>query len=140
MPYEFPSDDWIREYQSRLNENDAYREAAEGWGVGFDGDFVFHVEADSSLPADDYYFVGLEDGDVYDCRRIEDPDDVDHGFVIRGEYEDWRRLTQGEIGAIDGMMSGVFDIEGDMQKVLQYSNASVEMTETSRSIDTEYKY
>ena len=34
------------------------------------------------------------------------------------------------------MMSGEFDIEGDMQKLLQYSEAAVEMTETGRGLDT----
>ena len=38
------------------------------------------------------------------------------------------------------MMSGEFEIEGDMQKVLQYSQAAVEMTETGRGIDTEFEY
>ena len=38
------------------------------------------------------------------------------------------------------MMSGEFDIEGDMQKMLQYSEAAVEMTETGRGIDTEFEY
>ena len=36
----FPSEDWIETYQRHLNDNDAYAAAAEGWGVGFDGDFV----------------------------------------------------------------------------------------------------
>lgn len=140
MAYEFPSEEWIQEYETRLNDNEEYREMAEGWGVGFNGDFVYHIQADDRLPSDEYYFVGLEDGDVYDCRRIDSPDEVDWGFIIHGDYSDWVRLSEGEIGAIDGMMSGVFEIEGDMQKVLQYSDAAVAMTETSVGIDTEFKY
>lgn len=140
MAVEYPSEEWIQEYQTRLNENEEYRDASEGWGVGFNGDFIFHLQSDDSLPEDQYYFVGLENGEVYGCRRIDDPEDVEYGFVIRGEYEDWKKLNEGEIGAIDGMMSGVFEIEGDMQKVLQYSDASVVMTETSHEIETEYKY
>ena len=38
------------------------------------------------------------------------------------------------------MMSGEFDIEGDMQKLLQYSEAAVVMTETGRGLDTDYRY
>lgn len=140
MPHEFPSEAWIKEYQRRLNDNEEYETKASGWGVGFNGDFVFHIEADESLPEDQYYFVGLEDGEVYDCRRIDTPEDVEYGFIFRGAYEDWKQLNKGEIGAIDGMLSGVFDIEGDMQKILQYSDAAVAMTETSNTIETEYRY
>ena len=38
------------------------------------------------------------------------------------------------------MMSGEFEIEGDMQKLLQYSEAAVEMTETGHGIDIEFNY
>ena len=37
-------------------------------------------------------------------------------------------------------MTGRFDIDGDMQKVLQYSEAALAMNETGREIDTEYEY
>jgi putative sterol carrier protein len=140
MAITFPSEEWIQEYQRRLNENEEYDEKGAGWGVGFNGDFIFHLRPDDRLPEDEYYFVGLEDGEVSGCRRIDSPDEVDAGFVLRGDYSDWVALNRGDIGAIDGMMSGVFEIEGDMQKVLQYSEASVVMTEVSTGIDTEYKY
>lgn len=140
MAYAFPSEEWIQEYERRLNDHEPYQTASESWGVGFNGDFVFHIVADDRLPEDKYYFVGLESGDVYDCREIDGLEEVDWGFVLHGEYGDWVDLTNGDIGAIDGMMSGVFEIEGDMQKILQYSNAAVEMTEVSKSIDTEFTY
>lgn len=140
MAIEFPSEEWIVEWREQLNANETYAEKGSGWGVGFDGDFVFHVRADDALPDDRYFFVGLEDGTCTEARAIDDPDEVDAGFVYRGDYTDWKRLNQGEIGPIDGMMSGVFDIEGDMQKVLQYSEAAVAMSETGQGIDTEYVY
>lgn len=140
MSVPFPSEEWIAEWRERLNDNQEYGDAGQGWGVGFDGDFVFHVRADDRLPEDHYFFVGLEDGHCTGVREIDDPEEVDAGFVYRGDYSDWVALNQADIGPIDGMMSGVFDIEGDMQKVLQYSDAAVAMSETGREIDTEYEY
>jgi hypothetical protein len=35
-------------------------------------------------------------------------------------------------------MSGHFDIEGDMQKVMQYSQAAVQLTESAADIDAVY--
>jgi len=140
MVIPYPSEEWIQEYQVRLNENEEYSEKGAGWGVGFNGDFIFHMQADDRLPEDRYFFVGLEDGEVYGCREVDSPDEVDAGFVLRGDYSDWVDLTEGDVGAIDGMMSGIFEIEGDMQKVLQYSEASVVVTEVSTSIDSEFTY
>lgn len=140
MAIPFPSDEWISEWRERLNDNEDYAEKGQGWGVDFNGDFVFHVRADDRLPDDRYFFIGLEDGECTEAREIDDPDDVDAGFVYRGDYADWVALNQGEVGPIDGMMSGTFDIEGDMQKVLQYSQAAVVMTEAAGEVDTEFEY
>lgn len=140
MSVPFPSDEWIKEWRERLNDNEEYAEKGQGWGVGFNGDFIFHIRADDKLPEDHYFFIALEDGKCSEAREIDSPDEVDAGFVYEGDYTDWVELNQGDIGPIDGMMSGVFDIDGDMQKVLQYSEAAVAMTETGREIDTDYQY
>ena len=140
MAYEFPSQAWMEEYKDRLNESEEYGEQGAGWGVDFNGDFIFHIVADDRLPDDRYFFIALEDGDCTAVREVEDLDEVEYGFIMRGSYSDWQKLNNGEMGAIDGMMSGVFDLEGDMQKVMQYSGAAVTMTEISSSIDTEYAY
>ncbi|WP_336136027.1 SCP2 sterol-binding domain-containing protein [Natronomonas amylolytica] len=140
MSVPFPSDEWIKEWRERLNDNEEYAEKGQGWGVGFNGDFVFHVAADDRLPEDRYFYIALEDGACTEAREVDSPDDVDAGFIYKGDYSDWVDLNRGDIGPIDGMMSGVFDIDGDMQKVLQYSEAAVAMTETGREIDTDYEY
>lgn len=143
MAYAFPSDgdEWIREYGRLLDANPEYDAAGSGWGVGFDGDFLFVVEPDDLYdgpPA--HFFLGLEDGDCTNAYAVEDPEAEEYGFVFRGPYANWKKLFTGELGPVDGMMSGAFDIEGDMQKVLQYSDAAVEMTETGREIETEFEY
>src|SRR6056297_1534912 len=140
MALPFPTDEWIEEWEQELSNNEDYQESSEGWGVEFNGNFIFHLEADDRLPEEQYFFIGLEDGDVFDCREIDDPANHDYGFIYRGDYSDWVRLTEGEVGAIDGLMSGVFELDGDMQKVLQYSDAAVAMVETASTIDTDYEY
>lgn len=39
----FPSREWLGTYRDRLNENETYGEQSEGWGVDFDGSFVFEI-------------------------------------------------------------------------------------------------
>lgn len=39
----FPSEEWLAAYRANLNASDRYRAASEGWGVGFEGDFVFEI-------------------------------------------------------------------------------------------------
>ncbi|WP_254534609.1 SCP2 sterol-binding domain-containing protein [Halomarina litorea] len=143
MALKLPSeaDEWISVWREHLNDSEAYAEKGTGWGVGFDGDFVFVIEPDDTYPGDPVYlFVGLEDGRCTDAYEVGSPDEVDHGFVYRGPYTNWKGLVEGDVGAMDGLMSGKFDLDGDMQKVLQYSDAAVVMTENAAAIDTEFEY
>lgn len=39
----FPSREWLAAYRRTLNDNETYRRESEGWGVDFDGDFVFEI-------------------------------------------------------------------------------------------------
>ncbi|WP_276258668.1 SCP2 sterol-binding domain-containing protein [Haloglomus litoreum] len=137
---DFPSEEWFEEYGRRVNESEAYSENGAGWGVDFNGDFLYVYEADDRLPETRQFFVGLHDGGVTDTYEVDDPDEADAGFVLRGAYSDWIDLNEGNIGAIDGMMSGVFELEGDMQKVMQYTQAAVDLTEIASEIPTNYKY
>jgi putative sterol carrier protein len=158
----FPSQAWFAEYRQRINDNDDYQEAASDWGVGFNGDFVFEMR---DVPVDEldteampeslredidqyvqkegnehvgYSLLGLEGGECTEARLIESEDAVDAGFKLTADNETWKDLIEGEIGAVDGIMSGSFDIDGDMQKVMQYSQASVHLTDSATEIDAEY--
>ncbi|WP_424017127.1 SCP2 sterol-binding domain-containing protein [Halorientalis pallida] len=135
------ADEWIEAWGEKLNESDEYSEVGEGWGVDFNGDFLFHIRPDDTYDGEDlYFFVGLEDGVCTDAFRTDDPDGVDWGFAFRGEYSTWKRLIRQDLGAIDGLMSGEFELDGDMQRTLQYSDAAVVMTEEAAAVDTEFEY
>jgi len=150
MVVDFPSDGWIDEWKSQLNDNDEYAEKAEDWGVGWNGDFIFTIEVDEDakdefpdLVGDNdkvHYYIGLEGGKCTDAYQVEDLEDVEYGFEIIGPYDNWKKLAQGEIGAIDSLMSGQFELQGDMQRVMQYSDGAVEMVETATDIETNFVY
>lgn len=140
MTHEFPSEEWIRAWQSAVNDDAAYAEAAEGWGVGFDGDMLFHLGADDRLPDDRYYHVELEDGRATAARPIDDPDAVDYGFALRADYADWVRVVGGEVDPEASIMACLFDIEGDMQRLLQYSEAATRLVEVAAGIDSTFRY
>lgn len=143
MAYALPSeaDQWIDSYQKKLNESTAYSEAGEGWGVGFNGDFIFHIQPDSSYSGEPVYlYIVVRDGSCENAYVTDDPDGEDWGFAFRGGAASWKRLIEGDLDPMEGMMDGTFELDGDMQKVMQYSRAAVVMTELASDIDTEYEF
>jgi len=158
----FPSQEWFDAYETEINDDSEYREKSEGWGVGFNGDFVFemtdmpvpNIDVDA-MPPDlqaqfdryitetdtgytGYAYLGLEDGTCTGAELVEDPDSVDNGFLLSAETAQWEQLLDGNIDVIQGLMGGHFDLDGDMQKILQYSDAAQQLTSIASSIDAAF--
>jgi putative sterol carrier protein len=162
-PLLFPSQAWFAEYEDQINNDGEYAEVSEGWGTDFNGDFVFkmtempidemntdempeylqeeldqYVEEDGGDGYVGHAFLGLEDGKCTGARLIEDPDEVDEGFLLSATTDNWKALLKQEMGVIDGLMGGDFELDGDMQKILQYSDAAVRLTDLAGNPDHEF--
>jgi len=132
---------WISAYRRLLNDNDAYAEAAAGWGVDFDGDFVLEILPDDTYDGDPiYFYLALRDGECLDVDVLDDPNAVAHGYAIRGDYADWKRLIQGELEIVTGVMTGTLDVDGSTMQAMRYQDALVEMGETATRVGTEFRY
>lgn len=78
-----------------------------------------------------YAYLDIQAGQTRDVAVLDSIDDREHGFVLRGRYDTWRDLIGGNADIIDQIMGGEMDVDGDMQKLLQYSDAAVTMTEVA---------
>jgi len=85
-----------------------------------------------------YAFIDLYDSECREAEVVTNLDERDHGFVIRGPYDEWEDLVSGNAGIIDQLMGGAMDLDGDMQKILQYSDAAVRLTDIAA--DTESRF
>jgi putative sterol carrier protein len=149
---------WMEEYRKMLNQSKEYKEAGKGWGVGWNGDFIFQIE---NIPIDKiplkelptavandlkeyvvkgtiYNLIRLENGECKDARPIKDPKEVQVGFVYKGPYENWKKMVKGEVDPIRALLARQFFLEGDMAKVMKYTKAANLMSKTSASIKSEF--
>lgn len=158
--YVFPSEPWLQEYKRLINEDDEYAEKSDGWGDDFNGDYIFEMtdipvdeldrdalpdEVDQNLEefveeTDDrgyvgYGFMALSDGGCQEARFVDDPDEVEAGFKLTATTDEWKQLLKGELDPIQGMMSGQLDLQGDMQKMMEYTEGAVRLTEIGSEID-----
>jgi putative sterol carrier protein len=83
-----------------------------------------------------FTYLGLHDGGCPEVDILTSLDDREYGFAITGDYEQWKALVNGDANVINQIMSGDMEVDGDMQKILQYSDAAVVMTETSAEMDS----
>lgn len=134
MALKFPSDEWAKEYASQLNASEAYERSAKDW----EGDFVFTVEADDTLPETAYLFIGLYHGKCTDTAIIASEDAREAQFIIRASATNWRKVIEGKLDPIPGMMTRKLKLKGDMMKVMRYPKAAKEMVNCVSRVPTDF--
>lgn len=137
MAKRFPSQEWFEELGEKLTESEQYGEEAAGWGVDFNGDFVFTIEAGDGLDETVHYLLEVEDGDCHDVYPIDIEED-EWGFELVGSYDSWKKIVKAELDPIDGIMSGELKLNGDMQQVLRYQDSADTLVSKCTEIDTEF--
>ena len=97
MAHELPgeADQWIAEYQDRLDESEEYTAAGEGRGVGFSGDSLFQIQLNSSYGGEPVYlFVAVRYRSCEKGYVTKDP----KGLCVsrgRGQLEESRQRQPG---------------------------------------------
>ncbi|MFO8035083.1 MAG: SCP2 sterol-binding domain-containing protein [Anaerolineales bacterium] len=134
MAYKFPSDAWIKELKDRLNQSESYKRSAKDW----EGDFIFVIEPDEDYDQEAYFFLGLYHGESTGAEMLEDENQREAEFVIRAPYRIWRKVIDGELDPIQGMMTKRLKLQGNIMKVMRYPKAAQEIVSSCAEIPTEW--
>lgn len=134
MAFRFPSDEWIRELSRTLNASETYERSAKDW----EGDFVFIVQADTTYPETTYLYLDLLHGKSPSAMQLSRPDEKSAAFVLAAPYSTWRRVIEGKLDPIQGMMTRQLKLQGDMMKVMRYPKAAKEIVSCTANVPTEF--
>jgi putative sterol carrier protein len=126
----FPSSEWADAFRRALNENAAYREAAQAW----EGDIVFLVRSpEAGRPSPGIHLL-LAHGECSAAAYHPDAQAVPSEFVYEGSPENWSRLLNREIDPVKSILNGTFKIRGNPAKLMRFTRAAKELVETAASI------
>jgi putative sterol carrier protein len=134
MGLEFPSEAWIKELSSQLNESESYERSAKDW----EGDFLFVVEPDEGYDDTAYLYLGLQHGKSTGAALVESEDERDTEFVIRAPYGIWQKVIEGKLDPIQGMMTKRLKLSGNMMKVMRYPKAAQEIVACCAEVPTDW--
>lgn len=134
MAYQFPSDAWIKELSSQLNESESYERSAKDW----EGDFLFIVEPDEAYDHTTYLYLGLRHGKSTGAATVGSEGERETEFVIRAPYSTWRQVIEGELDPIQGMMTKRLKLSGNMMKIMRYPKAAQEIVACCAEVPTEW--
>jgi putative sterol carrier protein len=126
----FPSAEWAAAYRAALNENTAYREAAQAWV----GDILLLVRStDPTAPAPGIH-LELANGSCQAAEFHADARGVSSEFVYEGTPENWQRLMRHELDPVKSILDGTFRVRGNLAKLMRFTRAAKELVETASNV------
>ena len=134
MSVPFPTDEWIKAAMVEVNKSADYKEAAKNW----EGDIVFVVTAIPDERKQVRLYMDLWHGECRDAYEIADPAGSDPEFTITGPLPVWRKVLEGKLDPIRGLVSRQLKLQGNLMKVVKQPKAAVELVNSCARIDTEW--
>jgi len=126
----FPSEEWAAQFRIAINQNEAYRSAAQAW----EGDIVFLVRpSDPGAPAPGVH-LALAHGECSSATFHPDARNVGSEFVYEGSPENWGKLLAGQLDPVKAILDGTFRIKGNLAKAMRFTRAAKELVETAAKI------
>jgi len=134
MKYKFPSDDWIKKLQEMLNSSESYQRSAKDW----EGDFMFTVEPDDTYDQTTYLHLELYHGKSPGAALVEENQLPETEFSLNAPFSTWRRVIEGKLDPIQGMMTRQLKLKGDLMKIMRYPKAAQEIVSCCADVPTEW--
>jgi putative sterol carrier protein len=134
MSYRFPSDEWIKELSKLLNESGSYASSAQNW----EGDFIFEVQPDEAFVGTAYLFLGLHHGKSPDAALLAASDERPAAYRVSAPYGTWRKVIDGALDPIQGMMMRKLKLQGDLMKIMRYPKAAKEIVSCCALVPTQW--
>jgi putative sterol carrier protein len=107
----FPSEEWLKGLEERLNSDARYNEVAKNW----EGDLFFHIEPDGNLDEKLTFYLDLWHGT---CRKVEyKPAAESHpnpAFTLSASYGNITAILTGKLNPMTAMMTSKLKVKGSM--------------------------
>ena len=134
MAIQFPTDEWVKAAMTKVNGSAAYKEAAKTW----EGDITFVVTA---LPGEEKVvtlYMDLWHGECRDAFQVLDPASQKSEFTITAPLPVWRKVLEGKLDPIRGLVSRQLKMKGNMMKVMKAPKAAIELVNSCAQVDTSW--
>jgi putative sterol carrier protein len=134
----YPSQAWCDDWKEAINNDTRVAETGKNWGVDFNGNWLFIVTPGGGLEETAYIYLEAAAGKCSDARILDDPLEVEPGFIVTGSYADFKPVVKGEADFMAAVVKGTFKLQGNMVKIMQFTRFIRAVANSISSIESEY--
>ena len=107
----FPSEEWLKGLEAKLNSDEKYAEIAKNW----EGDLFFFIEPDGNLKEQLTFYLDLWHGK---CRKVEYKPQPgvypNPTFTLTATYNNIAAILSGKLNPMTAMMTSKLKVKGSM--------------------------
>jgi putative sterol carrier protein len=111
MPAIFPSEEWLKGLEEKLNSDGRYNEIAKNW----EGDLFFFIEPEGNLKEQLTFYLDLWHGK---CRKVDYKPQADaypkSVFTLSATYSNITAVLSGKMNPMTAMMTMKLKVKGNM--------------------------
>lgn len=134
MPAVFPSEEWLKGLEAKINTDDRYREIAKNW----EGDLFFHIEPAGNLSEPLTFYLDLWHGA---CRNVEyKPRPESHpnpAFTLTATYNNITAILSGKLNPMTAMMTSKLKVKGSMGYMMRNVPTVLDFVRVAQEVTTE---
>ncbi len=134
MTVRFPSEEWIKELEAKLNASDSYAQAAANW----EGDNIFAILPDADHQGTRYFYINLRHGKASEARELKSLEEQKALYISSAPFSTWRKVLEGRLDPIQAMFSGKIKLIGSMAQIQRTPKATYELVKIAGQLETEY--
>lgn len=138
MGVKFGTAEWAAALVEEVNGSSEYRNAAKGWGAGFNGNMLFAFEADGQLAAPLNLLIRLKEGRCEGAQFVPGDRHEEAGFVLRAPFTLWREILERKTLAATAILTGRMKVDGGKMTLLKHTAANRALIHCTASVETEF--
>lgn len=134
MPGTFPSEEWLKGLEARLNSDERYNQIAKNW----EGDLLFFIEPEGNLKAPITFYLDLWHGQ---CRKVDfkpSPEVYPNpGFTLTASYNNITAILTGKLNPMTAMMTSKLKVKGSMGYMMRNVPTVLDFVRVAQEVTTE---
>ena len=134
MPAIFPSKEWLKGLEAKLNSDERYGEIARNW----EGDLFFFIEPEGNLKDRLTFYLDLWHGK---CRKVDfkpSPEAYPQpGFIFTASYKNIADILTGRLNPMTAMMTSKLKVKGSMGYMMRNVPTVLDFVRCAQEATTE---
>lgn len=130
----FPSEEWLKGLEAKLNSDERYADIAEKW----EGDLFFFIEPEGSLKERLTFYLDLWHGK---CRKVEyQPSPESHpdpAFTLTATYNNITAILSGNLNPMTAMMTSKLKVKGSMGYMMRNVPTVLDFVRVAQEVTTD---